>query len=88
MRSELYMKLLQDVEELLLSRKYGDIGMGYVHLTLYGITDERDKIAYLQSVLKTGEGENGKAEKFIRSAEKSVKEFQSDIEDMGGRNPE
>lgn len=83
MRSELYMKLLQDVEDLLLSRQYGDIGMGYVMLTINALANEKDKIAYLQSILKD---KNGTGRNIGKRVTKSVKEFQQHTRDMGYRD--
>lgn len=80
MENEMYLKLLHDVENLLKKQKYGDIGMGYVMLTIYGLSDDRDKIRYLTSILRN---HNGATERLGTRAENSVKDFKPDSTDMG-----
>lgn len=80
MKSDLYMKLLHEVEELLQSHPHGDIGMGYVMLTIRSLADEKDKIAYLQDIIRN---RNGSGEKLGKRVAESVKEFQRHTEDMG-----
>lgn len=53
MRSEKYYQLLREVMDLMLSREHGEIGLLYIELYLYGLADEKDKMEYLESVLKT-----------------------------------
>ena len=79
MRSDLYKKLLQDVEEHLNNHKFGDIAIGYVNLILYGMQDEKDKITYLQSILKD---KNGKRGKLLDSVEEEIEVVQRHFEDM------
>ena len=81
MRSEMYMKLLQAVQDLMKDREHGDIAMGYISLELYGIPDEQSKIAFLQKVLKiNGRSIDGKLRGSLKERiEKSI----GDSETMG-----
>ena len=81
MRSEMYMKLLQAVQDLMKDREHGDIAMGYISLELYGIPDEKSKIAFLQKVLKiNGRSIDGKLRGSLKERiEKSI----GDSETMG-----
>lgn len=79
MTSDIYMKLLQDVEELLLKHQHGDIAMGLVHLQLYGLQNESDKIDYLRKLKRN---HDGTAQKLgIRTA-KGVEEIQRHFGDL------
>ena len=79
MSSELYVKLLQDVEELLLSRPYGDIAMGYVKLQLYGLQDEQDRIRHLRNILRN---KDGTAQKLGERTAESVEEIKRHTETL------
>jgi len=79
MRSDIYKKLLHDVEEHLNNHKFGDIAIGYVNLILYGMQDEKDKIIYLKSILKD---KNGKRGKLLDSVEEETEIVQRHFEDM------
>jgi hypothetical protein len=78
--SDIYRKLLQDVEDKLNNHPYGDIAIGQVHLMLYGLQSEPDKIKYLRKVLKNHEGTT---QRLGERTEEAVKEFQRHTEDMG-----